>query len=322
MTLTELRFLIALQEEQHFGRAAQVCSVSQPALSSALRSLEEELGVLLFERSRSGVRATQVGREIIEQARKVMASTIKIKDLAKSGGDHLGEPFKLGAIFTIAPYLLPQTILYLQKQGSPLVLHPREGYDQRLLDKLREGKLDAAIIASPLKDKEILTQSLYREPFTVMIPRSHVLAAQRRVTPDDIYQFPVLLPGENHCLHHQIRQALPGLQEALPGLQPYNGGVDTLEALRSLVAGGLGLAVLPMTAAKTLCAGHDGLVTRCFSGLAPERTVALAWRVSFPRHKAIDHLRQAILACGRPADRYTTEPEARAQGLLVDNRFW
>lgn len=322
MTLTELRFLIALQEEQHFGRAAVACGVSQPALSSALRGLEEELGVLIFERSRAGVKATQVGREVVEQARKVIASAVKIQDLANSDGDHLSEPLTLGAIYTIAPYLLPQTLLYLQKQRSSLVLHPREDYNQCLLDRLRQGQLDAAIIASPLKDKEILTQPLYREPFTVMMPRGHVLAAQMQVAPDEIYQFPVLLPGEAHCLHHQIREALPGLQEAQRGHEPYYGGVETLDALRSLVAGGLGLAVLPMMAANTLCAGQNGLVTRTFSGPPLERNVALAWRISFPRHKAIDHLRQAILACGRPADRYTTEPESQEQGLLVQNRFW
>ncbi|UTF58801.1 hydrogen peroxide-inducible genes activator [Gilvimarinus sp. DA14] len=302
MTLTELRYIVTLAQEQHFGRAAERCFVSQPTLSIAVKKLEEELGVALFERSKSRVSATPLGEKIVAQANLVLEQTSAIKDIANEGKDQLSSPLAVGAIFTIGPYLLPYFIPELQKEASAMPLYVEEGYTGTLRTKLRKGELDVIIVALPFTEADVVTQPLYEEPFVVLLRKDHPLAEQDAIDPRALDDEEVLLLGEGHCFRDQVLETCPNLQ---PSLEGSKGKVRTaaegssLETLRHMVASGLGITILPVSAASTAGYSEDVLVTRPFSGKGPQRTVALAWRASFPRFKAVDALRNAIRRCQR-----------------------
>jgi len=300
MTLTELRYIVTLAQEQHFGRAADRCYVSQPTLSIAVKKLEDELGVALFERTKSRVQPTPLGEQIVAQANLVLEQTAAIKDLADAGKDQLSSPLSVGAIFTIGPYLLPKFIPHLQKLASKMPLYVEEGYTHNLRKKLRNGELDVIIVALPFVEPDVVTQALYDEPFVVLMPKEHPLAAKECLKPDDLNDQQLLLLGEGHCFRDQVLTTCPSLQ--------HHGDANTnnvrtaaegssLETLRHMVASGLGITILPSSAAENSHYSSDVLVTRPFVDPSPSRTVALAWRASFPRHKAIDALRAAIKAC-------------------------
>jgi LysR family hydrogen peroxide-inducible transcriptional activator len=302
MTLTELRYIVTLAQEQHFGRAADRCYVSQPTLSIAVKKLEDELGVALFERTKSRVQPTPLGEQIVSQANLVLEQTAAIKDIADAGKDQLSSPLSVGAIFTIGPYLLPKFIPHLQQLASKMPLYVEEGYTHNLRKKLRNGELDVIIVALPFVEPDVVTQALYEEPFIVLMPKDHPLAAKEAIDPLDLNTEQLLLLGEGHCFRDQVLTTCPSLQ---PGTESSanNSNVRTaaegssLETLRHMVASGLGLTILPASAAESSLYSSDVLVTRPFTEPSPSRTVALAWRVSFPRHKAIDALRAAIKAC-------------------------
>lgn len=300
MTLTELRYIVTLAQEQHFGRAAERCFVSQPTLSIAVKKLEEELGVALFERSKSRVSATPLGEKVVAQANLVLEQTSAIKDIANEGKDQLSSPLSIGAIFTIGPYLLPFFIPELQKEASAMPLYVEEGYTATLRHKLRNGELDVIVVALPFTEADVVTQPLYEEPFVVLMRKDHPLAQFESIDPNSLDQAEVLLLGEGHCFRDQVLETCPNLKAPI---ESANGKVRTaaegssLETLRHMVASGLGITILPVSAAKTAGYSEDVLVTRPFSGMGPKRTVALAWRASFPRFKAVDALRSAIRRC-------------------------
>jgi LysR family hydrogen peroxide-inducible transcriptional activator len=304
MTLTELRYIVTLAQEQHFGRAAERCFVSQPTLSIAVKKLEEELGISLFERSKSRVQATPIGEKIVNQAQLVLEQTSAIKDLATAGKDQLSTPLHVGAIFTIGPYLFPKFIPELQKIAPEMPLFVEESYTATLRQRLRKGELDAIIIALPFTEADVVTQALYEESFVVLMPSDHPLAAKTSIDAGDLDGHNILLLGEGHCLRDQVLEACPKLQ---PSLEGNAGRIRTaaegssLETLRHMVASKLGITVLPQSAAATHQYSEGVLVTRPFTDNAPKRTVALAWRASFPRHKAIDILRNAIASTHKPA---------------------
>lgn len=304
MTLTELRYIVTLAQEQHFGRAAERCFVSQPTLSIAVKKLEEELGISLFERSKSRVQATPIGEKIVNQAQLVLEQTSAIKDMATAGKDQLSTPLHVGAIFTIGPYLFPKFIPALQKIAPEMPLFVEESYTATLRQRLRKGELDAIIIALPFTEADVVTQALYEESFVVLMPCDHPLANKQSIDPGDLDQHNVLLLGEGHCLRDQVLEACPQLQ---PSLEGNAGRIRTaaegssLETLRHMVASKLGITVLPQSAAATHQYSEGVLITRPFTDNAPKRTVALAWRASFPRHKAIDILRNAIASTQKPA---------------------
>jgi len=299
MTLTELRYIVTLAQEEHFGRAAERCFVSQPTLSIAVKKLEEELGVALFERSKSRVQATPLGEKIIAQAHLVLEQTAAIKDIANSGKDQLSSPLRVGAIFTIGPYLLPHFIPELQKVASKMPLYVEEGYTATLRQRLRKGELDVIIVSLPFTEADVVTQPLFDEPFLVLMPHDHPLAARTTIRPDDLDPHDVLLLGEGHCFRDQVLATCPNLQ----GSEDGNGRIRTaaegssLETLRHMVASGLGITILPMSAAVTANYTPNLLVTRPFEAPAPSRTVALAWRASFPRYKAVEALKRSINMC-------------------------
>ncbi|WP_049723213.1 hydrogen peroxide-inducible genes activator [Gilvimarinus polysaccharolyticus] len=300
MTLTELRYIVTLAQEQHFGRAAERCFVSQPTLSIAVKKLEEELGVALFERSKSRVSATPLGEKIVAQANLVLEQSAAIKDIANAGKDQLSSPLSIGAIFTIGPYLLPSFIPELQKNVSKMPLYVEESYTGTLRTKLRKGELDVIIVALPFTEADVVTQPLYDEPFVVLMRKDHPLAQHSTIDPSILNSEEVLLLGEGHCFRDQVLETCPHLKASV---EAHSGGLRTaaegssLETLRHMVASGLGITVLPISAAGISRYSEEVLVTRPFNDPAPSRTVALAWRASFPRFKAVDALRNAIRSC-------------------------
>lgn len=297
MTLTELRYIVTLAQEEHFGRAADRCHVSQPTLSIAVKKLEEELKVAIFERSKTRVYATPLGEKIIEQAHRVLDQASGIKDIASAGKDQLSSPLRVGAIFTIGPYLFPHFIPKLQQLAPNMPLYVEESFTAILRRRLRQGELDVIIVSLPFTEADVVTQNLYEEPFVVMMAEDHALAKERFIKPEQLDPYNVLLLGEGHCFRDQVLEACPNLK---PGMGDPDTGLRTasegssLETLKHMVASKLGITILPQSAA--LADHYTGklLVTRPFADPIPKRTVALAWRASFPRHKAIDMLRQAI----------------------------
>lgn len=292
MTLTELRYIVTLAQQQHFGQAAEQCHVSQPTLSIAVKKLEQELGVDLFERSKNRVSPTPVGEQVIAQAQRVLEESAAIHDIASAGKDQLNNPLHVGAIFTIGPYLFPNFIPALRKLAPNMPLVVEEGFTATLRRRLRKGELDVIIVALPFTEPDVVTQPLFEEPFVVLLPKTHPLAAQQSIKPAELKDENVLMLGEGHCFGDQVRELLPsqpaGSEE---GIRTHSEG-SSLETLRHMVASGLGITILPLSA--TLGTKYRGLVTRPLEGKKATRSVALAWRASFPRHKAIDALRSAI----------------------------
>lgn len=300
MTLTELRYIVTLAQEQHFGRAAERCHVSQPTLSIAVKKLEEELDVALFERSKSQVHPTPLGQKVISQAQLVLEQTAAIKDIANLGKDQLNSPLHVGAIFTIGPYLFPQFIPNLHKIAPEMPLFVEENFTHVLRQRLRKGELDAIIVALPFTEADVVTQPLYEEAFSVLLPQNHPLAEKKAIAVSDLDGESVLMLGEGHCFRDQILDFCPNLNNGTPkGHDRIHTAADgsSLETLRHMVASGLGITILPDSAIGTSGYAPNTLVSRPFEGQGPTRTVALAWRASFPRLRAIDVLREAIHQC-------------------------
>lgn len=295
MTLTELRYIVTLAKEQHFGRAAEKCFVSQPTLSIAVKKLEDELGVALFERSKNAVYLTDVGKQVVAQAQKVLQQADTIKELAQFGKDQLKAPLRVGAIYTIGPYLFPHLVPQVQQAAPDMPLYIEENFTARLREKLRNGELDAIIVALPFDEPDVVTRPLYDEPFVMLLPHQHPWKDQKQIDAGQLASTELLLLGEGHCFRDQVVESCPTLQQAINQQHTVTEG-SSLETIRMMVATGLGASVLPISATG----GHylnDRVLTRPFKAPQPLRTVAVAWRASFPRPKAIDALVEAISRC-------------------------
>ncbi|WP_417228228.1 hydrogen peroxide-inducible genes activator [Amphritea sp.] len=294
MTLTELRYIVTLAQEQHFGRAAERCFVSQPTLSIAVKKLEDELGTALFERSKHAVRVTPVGQKVVRQAQTVLEQAESIKDLAQEGKDQLASPLRVGAIYTIGPYLFPQLVPELQKRAPKMPLYIEENFTENLRPKIRNGELDAIIVALPFDEPDILTRPLYDEPFMMLLPKDHPLASKDQIDSQTLHEQDLLLLGEGHCFRDQVLEACPTLSHGSDKHTITEG--SSLETIRMMVASGLGASVIP----KSATGGYyqsDMVVTKPFKSPPPVRTVGLAWRASFPRPQAIDLLIDALNSC-------------------------
>ena len=296
MTLTELRYIVTLAQEQHFGRAAERCFVSQPTLSIAVKKLEEELGVPLFERSKSAVRVTPVGAKVVHQAQRVLEQAETIKDLAHEGKDQLSAPLRVGAIYTIGPYLFPHLIPEVQQLAPQMPLYIEENFTESLRAKLRNGELDAAILALPFQEPDVLTRAVYDEPFVMLLPKQHPWAEHDEIDSSDLPETPLLLLGEGHCFRDQVLESCPTLNQPTPDQHTITEG-SSLETIRMMVASGLGSSVLPQSAVANPHYRSEMVVTRPFISPQPTRTVAVAWRASFPRPQAIEALISAISRC-------------------------
>lgn len=297
MTLTELRYLVALSETGHFRKAAEQCNVSQPTLSIAIKKLEEDLGITLFERARHKVATTPTGERIAEQARTVLRDVQNLRHLAELGKDPMGSMLSVGAIYTVGPYLFPRLVSRLQQLAPKMPLFIEENYTASLRDKLSSGELDAIFVALPFTETDVVTRALFDEPFVVLLPQDHVLAQQSHVDAHALAGHRVLLMGEGHCFRDQVLEACPGLQKAMRENHAQGNPVvegSSLETLKHMVASGLGITVLPQSAAKEATYGEKTLAVRPFADPAPRRSIALAWRVSYPRPEAIDILIDAL----------------------------
>lgn len=294
MTLTELRYIVALAQTKHFGKAANACLVSQPTLSVAISKLEAKLGISIFERHPNEIKITPIGDKIISQAQCVIAEANVINEIAKKGKTHCNEPLRIGGIYTLAPYLFPQLIPSLRKAAPdmPQIIH--EDFTGNLRTKLQNGDLDVIFISLPFTGQDIVCKTLYDEPFVVLMRKDHPLKNNKTVSGDDLAHENILLLDEGHCFRDQIIEACPqcfknnGIQQTIKG--------GSLETLRQLVAAGDGVTILPSSA--TQIKHYQSILTvKPFTSKTPKRTIALAWRTSFTRTKTIDVLIEALSVC-------------------------
>jgi LysR family hydrogen peroxide-inducible transcriptional activator len=310
MTLTELRYLVNLDKERHFSRAAERSFVSQPTLSVALKKLEEELGVTLFERIRGEARPTPVGERIIAQARRVLAEAKRVEDIAREGKDEMAGPLRLGAIYTVGPSLLPALVPELRERAPQMPLVIEENFTAMLLQQLRDNELDVAILALPVDLHGLSAWALYDEDFVVMLPRGHRWAGEQALPAKKLADEHLLLLGPGHCFRDQVIAACPKCVDAEgEGPRPHTG--SSLETIRYMVESGLGITVLPRGSIDNRPAETNSLPSIPFAAPAPSRRIGLVWRRSFPRQQAIRALRDAILHCGVRGVRLLQEAEAQ-----------
>ncbi len=297
MTLTELRYIVAVAREKHFGRAAEACFVSQPTLSVAIKKLEEELDVRLFERGAAEVSVTPLGEAIVRQAQSVLEQAAAIKEIAKRGKDPLAGVLRLGIIYTIGPYLLPELVRQVIARTPQMPLMLQENFTVRLLDMLRTGELDCAILAEPFPDTGLAIAPLYDEPFMIALPRQHALARRKRISAEQLKQETMLLLGTGHCFRDHVLEVCPefarfssnaeGIRKSFEG--------SSLETITHMVASGMGVTVVPQLSVPATPQEHVTYIA--FEPPVPTRRVVLAWRRSFTRYEAIAALRNAVVAC-------------------------
>ena len=290
--LNDLRYVVAVDRERHFGRAASLCHVTQPTLSIAIRKLEDELGVLLFERGTgSEVTVTPVGERIVTQAGRVLEEVERIGGLVEQSDEPLTGTFSLGLIYTVAPYFLPALIPRLREAAPGLTLRIEENYTHVLSERLRKGQLDAIVIALPFQGAGLRTTALYEEPFVILLPAGHRWHDAGALDAARLAEENVILLGEGHCFRDQVIHACPAcVANELPE-SPMQRNLEgsSLETIRYMVASGLGISVVPGSAMAPL--GKDPLLDICrFAEPAPRRQIALAWRATYPRIEAIDRL--------------------------------
>jgi LysR family hydrogen peroxide-inducible transcriptional activator len=302
MTLTELKYIVAVARAKHFGHAAESCFVAQPTLSVAIKKLEDELGVTLFERGGSEVSVTPVGAQIVAQAERVLEQTAAIKELAKQNKDPLAGPLRLGVIYTIGPYLLPPLVKNLIDNVPQMPLVLQENFTVKLLELLRQGELDAAIMALPLPDHGMMMQTLYDEPFVVATPRTHPWAKRREIPADDLKAETMLLLGSGHCFRDQVLEVCPEMARfSTPGngmQRTFEG--SSLETIRHMVASGIGLTVLPRASVRDMDDPNGMLSFVPFANPSPSRRVVIVWRKSFTRRAAIEAVCNAVAQCDLP----------------------
>jgi LysR family transcriptional regulator, hydrogen peroxide-inducible genes activator len=315
MTLTELKYIVAVARERHFGKAAEACYVSQPTLSVAIKKLEDELEVKLFERSAGEVTVTPLGEQIVQQAQSVLDQAASIKEIAKRGKDPLAGALNLGIIYTIGPYLLPDLVRQNIARTPQMPLMLQENFTVKLLEMLRAGEIDCAIMAEPFPDTGLAIAPLYDEPFVAVLPVGHPLAGRESISSDELKSETMLLLGAGHCFRDHVLEVCPefarfssnaeGIRKSFEG--------SSLETIKHMVASGMGVTLVPRLsvpadAFKPKPKGRKELeqIVRYLpvqdgeGREPPTRRVVLAWRRSFTRYEAIAALRNAIYACELP----------------------
>ena len=311
MTLTELKYIVAVARERHFGKAADACYVSQPTLSVAVKKLEEELDVKLFERSANEVAVTPLGEEIVRQAQSVLEQAAAIKEIAKRGKDPLTGPLTLGVIYTIGPYLLPDLVRQMIKLNPQMPLILQENFTVKLLEMLRNGEIDCAILAEPFPDAGLATVPLYDEPFLAAVPANHPLASQTQVSTEELKRETMLLLGSGHCFRDHVMEVCPEFAKFSSNVEGIRKSFEgsSLETIKHMVAAGMGVTLVPR-----LSVPKEAFATKPrrrqdeepfvkylpFEGDPPLRRVVLVWRRSFTRYEAIAAMRNAIYACELP----------------------
>jgi len=299
MTLQELRYLVALADKGHFARAADACNVGQPTLSTQLKKLEDYLRVTLFERNKHHLRLTPIGEQIVERARVALEVVDQIKDLARADHDPMNGPLRLGVIPTLGPYLVPFVLPAIRKSFPELHLFLREDLTANLLERLRQGKLDALLLALPVRGGDIEVMSLFHEAFVVALPVDHPLAAKPQITETELAQQNVLLLEEGHCMRDQAL-AICGARSSEDREELK---ATSLETLRQMVAAGVGCTLLPKLAALPGVGSVQGTMVqiRPLAPPAARRTIGIVWRHHYPREATVKGLAKLILATLPPA---------------------
>ena len=311
MTLTELKYIVAVARERHFGRAAEACFVSQPTLSVAVKKLEEELDVKIFERSSNEVTITALGEDIVRQAQSVLDQAAEIKEIAKRGKDPLAGVLTLGVIYTIGPYLLPDLVRQSIARTPQMPLMLQENFTVKLLEMLRTGEIDCAILAEPFPDTGLAIAPLYDEPFLAAVPSSHPLAERKNVSALELKNETMLLLGAGHCFRDHVLEVCPEFARYASNAEGIRRSFEgsSLETIKHMVAAGMGVTLVPR-----LSVANDALqsprrrrsdepyirylpIVEPDGSAPPKRRVSLVWRRSFTRYEAIAALRNAIHAC-------------------------
>ena len=316
MTLTELKYIVAVARERHFGKAADSCYVSQPTLSVAIKKLEDELEVKLFERSAGEVTVTPMGERIVQQAQSVLDQAARIKEIARHGQDPLAGPLNLGVIYTIGPYLLPDLVRQNIERTPQMPLMLQENFTARLLEMLRAGEIDCAIMAEPFPDTGLAVAALYDEPFMAAVPARHPLAARESVSSEELKNETMLLLGTGHCFRDHVLEVCPEFARFSSNAEGIRKNFEgsSLETIKHMVAAGMGVTLVPRLSVPAEALGPRAagdppaaqqlvryLPVRDGAGRPPPmRRVVLAWRRSFTRYEAIATLRNAIYACELP----------------------
>jgi LysR family transcriptional regulator, hydrogen peroxide-inducible genes activator len=321
MTLTELKYIVAVAREKHFGKGADACHVSQPTLSVAIKKLEEELQVKLFERNANEITVTPLGEEIVRQAQSVLEQADNIREIAKRGKDPLAGSLRLGVIYTIGPYLLPDLVRQVIARTPQMPLMLQENFTVKLLEQLRTGEIDCAILAEPFPDANLAIAPLYDEPFMAAVPSTHALAARSSVSAEELKQETMLLLGTGHCFRDHVLEVCPEFarfSSSAEGIRKSFEG-SSLETIKHMVAAGMGITLVPRLGvpkealaappvakksakSKSLVASESPSFIKYlpFEGHVPSRRVVLVWRRSFTRYEAIAALRNAVYACELP----------------------
>ena len=299
MTLTELRYIVAVAKEKQFCKAAKACYVSQPTLSLGIKKLEDELGVVLFERKHQELVITPIGQKIVAQAEKALKEVKTIKEIAQLDHDPLAESLRLGAIHTVGPYLFPDLLPVVQQNAPQLPLLVEENYTSDLTQKLKNGDIDAALISLPFDESGIETEILYEEPFVILVPSSHPLAMLDAITVKQLAKENVLLLGPKHCFRDQVLALCPDCFKPKSTSDELHMTFEgsSLETIRFMVAGGVGVTIVPRMAACADRYAQRLIEIKHFTGISPSRKIALAWRKNFTRMEAIDMLVCCIRDC-------------------------
>ncbi len=298
MKLSALRYLVAFADARSISRAAEVCGVSQPTLSVALQNLETELGAKLIDRSTSQITLTELGIEVVQQARRALEETKLVEMVAHMGKDPLSGTFRLGIIHTIAPYLLPDLIASMRLQTPEMNLYIEESMTALLSDYLKHGSIDAAIIALPFDVSGVETLPLYDEPFRVVVPKGHPWAKRKKIAASEVRGEEVLVLKAGNCFRDQVLEACPEISHS-DGSRHQGHSVGTI---RCMVSSGYGISVLP---AGALVGPYKSEMVRAISFGSPEpvRRVAIAWRRGFARPEAIRALISAVWKIDNPSFR-------------------
>lgn len=293
ITLKQLRYFHALAREQHFGRAAEACAVTQPALSMQIQELETSLGLDLVERTRSGVKLTGKGEQIAARAQRILNDVRDLVDFAKQSAGVLSGTLRLGLIPSVAPYLLPPLLPLLKAKYPGLELHIRETQTDALVHELTEGKLDVLLLALPLKHPDIDTVALFEDRFLLALPKSQNLSGRLRATPELVEHERLLLLEEGHCLRDQALTYCH-LKHA-DTINTF--GASSLSTIVEMVSGGLGMTLLPEICLPVEARNRDIKVMR-FVEPEPSRTIGLAWRHSSPRAEDYKALGKLVMQAG------------------------
>jgi LysR family hydrogen peroxide-inducible transcriptional activator len=292
VNLKDLKYLVALADTGHFGKAAARSFVSQPTLSAQLKKLEEYLGVKLVERQPKNVQLTEVGKQVVIRARRMLDDGDEIVALARSNTDPFAGKLKVALIPTIGPYLLPRVMPKIRKALPQLGLMLYEYQTEPLLKRLRDGEIDMGIIALPVAQDGLESQELYEEAFTVALPTNHVLAERSSIKPADLKGHTLLLLEDGHCMRDQALEVCSRVE--VREAEDYR--ATSLETLRQMVVAGLGITLLPELAVEAPFGSQRGLTIRQFAKPAPSRTVGAVWRKSSTRTLAVAEVCKVVHA--------------------------